>query len=195
MFADIGCQGRMSDGGVLRNSVLWDKMNENTLNLPNPHPLPGRQANVPYVFVADSAFALSDTVMKPYPGNHPEQSKKRNFNRALSKARVKVENVFGIMTSVFRVFKHPMLLQPDKASIVTMTCVYLHNFLRKSRASQHIYSPPESFDRVINSIFVPGTWRNENPLNGLIPLGSHPRRAANSAQNIREEFAEYFTTR
>lgn len=67
MFADVGCQGRMSDGGVLRNSILWDKMNDNTLKLPNPRPLPGRNVNVPYVFVADSAFALSNNVMRPYP--------------------------------------------------------------------------------------------------------------------------------
>ncbi|CAG4931744.1 unnamed protein product [Colias eurytheme] len=110
MFADVGCQGRMSDGGVLRNSILWDKMNDNTLKLPNPRPLPGRNVNVSFVFVADSAFALSNNIMRPYPGHHPEQSMKRSFNRKLSKARVKVEHVFGIMTSVFRVFKKPMLL-------------------------------------------------------------------------------------
>lgn len=195
IFADVGCQGRMSDGGVLRNSILWDKMNDNTLNLPRPYPLPGRNSNMPYVFVADSAFALSNYVMKPYPGKHTEQSSKRNFNRILSRARVKVENVFGIITSIFRVFKKAMLLQPDKASIITMACIYLHNFLRKSKTSQRYYSPPESFDRVVNNVFLPGTWRNEDPSNGLIPIASHPRRASTSAQNIREEFAEYFAAR
>lgn len=191
MFADVGCQGRMSDSGVLRNSILWTKMNESTLNLPQAHPLPGRNISVPYVIVADKAFALSNNIMKPYPGMLPERSKKRHFNRMLSKARVKVENVFGIMTSVFRILRKPMLLQPDKAATVTMACVYLHNFLRKSRTSQRYYSPPESFDRVVNNVFIPGTWRNEEQSNGLIPLVSQPRRATMLAQNIREEFAEY----
>lgn len=194
-FADIGCQGRMSDGGVLRNSILWDKMNNNTLNLPQPHPLPGRNSNIPYVFVADSAFALSNYVMKPYPGKHTERSKKRIFNRTLSRARVKVEHVFGIMTSIFRVFRKPMLLQPDSASIITMACVYLHNYLRKSKTSQQHYSPPESFDRVVNNVILPAAWRKEGPPNGLIPITSQPRKAAISAQNIRDEFAEYFTTK
>lgn len=76
-----------------------------------------------------------------------------------------------------------------------MACVYLHNFLRKSKTSQQCYSPPESFDRVVNNVFLPGTWRNEDPPHGLIPIVSHPRKAATSAQNIREEFAEYFATR
>lgn len=120
---------------------------------------------------------------------------KRIFNRKLSKARVKVEHVFGIMTSVFRVFKKPMLLQPDKASIVTMACIYLHNFLRKSRTSSHFYSPPESFDRIINNVLMPGIWRNEDPPTGLIPLTSIPRRGSISAQKIQEEFAEYLQSR
>ncbi|RVE45299.1 hypothetical protein evm_010071 [Chilo suppressalis] len=39
IFADIGCQGRISDGGVFRNSLLWNKICLNELNLPTPHPL------------------------------------------------------------------------------------------------------------------------------------------------------------
>lgn len=143
MFADVGCQGRMSDGGVLRNSILWTKINEYTLNLPQPHPLPGRNISVPYVIVADKAFALSNNIMNP--GILPEGSKKINFNRMLSKARVKVENVFGIMTSVFRIFRKPMLLQPDKAAIVTMACVYLHNFFEKKQNLPTLLFPTRIF--------------------------------------------------
>lgn len=50
MFADIGSQGRITDGGVLRNSVLWRKISENNLNLPTPYPLPGSDEPLPYVF-------------------------------------------------------------------------------------------------------------------------------------------------
>ena len=38
IFADIGCQGRISDGGVFRNSSLWKKICRNELNLPTPRP-------------------------------------------------------------------------------------------------------------------------------------------------------------
>jgi len=67
-YADVGCQGRISDGGVFRNSTLFKKLNENQLNLPPNKPLPGKETFIPYVFVADDAFGLSPHIMKPYAG-------------------------------------------------------------------------------------------------------------------------------
>jgi len=58
--------------------------------------------------------------------------------------------VFGIMASVFRVFRGPILLEPEKVRDITMTSVLLHNFLRKSRSSNSIYTPPGIFDTVNN---------------------------------------------
>nr|CAH7751077.1 unnamed protein product [Callosobruchus chinensis] len=78
LFADVGCHGRISDGG-------------------------------------DGAFGLHNNLMKPYPGAHPEGTKERNFNKKLSSARVVVETVFGIMSSVFRVLRKPLLLEPVPA--------------------------------------------------------------------------------
>jgi len=103
LFADVGCQGRISDGGVLKNSILYEKLENCELGIPNPQPLPGRNRSVPYVFVADGAFGLHDNIMKPYPGVHKKSSKKRVFNYRLSRARRVVENVFGILSAKFRV--------------------------------------------------------------------------------------------
>ena len=96
--------------------------------LPDPEPLPGIVPPMPYVFVADDAFALSPEIMKPYPGSQVKGSKERIFNYRLSRARRIIENAFGIMSSVFRVLIKPMRLEPEKATKVTMTCVLLHNF-------------------------------------------------------------------
>ncbi|CAH1963709.1 unnamed protein product [Acanthoscelides obtectus] len=76
IFADIGSQGRISDGGVFNNSLLWQKISNNEINFPSPCPLPGSNINVPYIFLANGAFALSKHVMKPYPGNHDVGSPK-----------------------------------------------------------------------------------------------------------------------
>ncbi|CAH2003136.1 unnamed protein product [Acanthoscelides obtectus] len=38
IFADVGGQGRISDGGIFRNTLLWDMISNNTLNLPAPRP-------------------------------------------------------------------------------------------------------------------------------------------------------------
>jgi hypothetical protein len=41
LFADVGSQGRISDGGIFKNSELWKKIHEKSLHLPDPTPLPG----------------------------------------------------------------------------------------------------------------------------------------------------------
>lgn len=63
VFADIGGQGRISDGGIFQHSLLWQKIDNSTLNLPPDTPLPRREMNVPYVFVGDEAFALHKNII------------------------------------------------------------------------------------------------------------------------------------
>lgn len=67
-FVDCGCQGRISDSGVFRNSELFRLMDNTELNLPSDEPLQGDNTPLPFVFVADDAFALTTSMMKPYPG-------------------------------------------------------------------------------------------------------------------------------
>ncbi|KAJ8953668.1 hypothetical protein NQ314_007275 [Rhamnusium bicolor] len=58
--------------------------------------------------------------------------------KGLSRARRFVEYAFGICSSVFRVLRKPMLLTSDTAELVVMACVYLHNFLRKSKTLKNM---------------------------------------------------------
>ncbi|CAH2016203.1 unnamed protein product [Acanthoscelides obtectus] len=146
LFADVGCQGRISDGGVFAHTSFCKTLYAGTLKLPEESILPGRTENVPYVFVADDAFALHKHILKPYGGTHENNSPKRTFNYRLSRARRVVENAFGILSSVFRVLRKPILLKEDNAALVVLSCVYLHNFLRRSKTSRNIYAPPGSFD-------------------------------------------------
>lgn len=184
LFADIGTHGRMSDGGVFSDSLLCQKINENDEVFPESIPLPGRNMPVPYVFVSDAAFALSKRLMKPYPGVPPYGSQQRIFNQQLSRARVVIECSFGIMTSVFRVFAKPMLLQPEKATIITLTCVILHNFLKRSRTSRNLYIPEGMINRIA-----------QEQQNVLVPLEQTPRRPTENARQIRDEFSRYFFLR
>lgn len=194
-FADIGCQGRISDGGVFRNCTLGQKLDTEQLMLPPDKPLPQREVPVPYVFVADDAFPLSRRILKPYPGTHDKGTLQRVFNYRLSRSRRIVENAFGIMSSVFRILRKPMLLQPDKASLVTITCVLLHNFLRKSKTSKNKYSPPGTFDVEDEGRIIPGLWRQEPAsMTSFLRLNRIGRKSSTEAQSIRREFAEYFTS-
>lgn len=193
LYANVGSQGRISDGGVFRNTSFFKKLEDNGLVLPPAQNLNGRENAVPYVFVADDAFPLKENILKPYSGSHEKHSTKRIFNYRLSRARRVVENVFGILSAVFRVFRKPMLLEPQKAELVVMACVYLHNYLRKNKSSRDIYSPTDLFDREIEgNRIVDRTWRQE--INSFQPLGRVGRRAPRIAEEIRNEFAEYFSS-
>jgi hypothetical protein len=60
LFVDVGCQGRISDGGVFANTELYKKLEANSLNLPQPKPLvSGSTKCIPYFIVGDEAFALT----------------------------------------------------------------------------------------------------------------------------------------
>uniref|UniRef100_A0A2S2NBZ4 Putative nuclease HARBI1 n=1 Tax=Schizaphis graminum TaxID=13262 RepID=A0A2S2NBZ4_SCHGA len=195
LFVDIGCQGRISDGGVFKNSTLHKKIESGNMNLPSPKPLPGRNKNIPYVILADAAFALANNVMKPYSGIHNIGSKERVFNYRLSRARRTVENAFGISSAVFRILRKPLLLEPEKAELVVMAIVHLHNFLRKSKSSRSIYTPPGTFDSEVEGQVIQGSWRQvETPLTSLHNIRNIPRRSPNNAQEVREEYANYFLT-
>lgn len=193
LFVDIGCQGRISDGGLFKNTELCKRMQNKSLNLPNQEPLHGRDIPIPYVFVGDKAFPLGENLMKPYTSNHPKGSIKRIFNYRLSRARRVVENAFGIVSSVFRCLRKPLLLQPETAEIIVMAIVHLHNFLRKSASSKNIYSPPGTFDFEENDEIVSGNWRsNEDGMTSMLPIRNVPRRNTTMVEEIRNELADFF---
>jgi hypothetical protein len=79
-----------------------------------------------------------------------------------------------------------MLLKPEKAAIVSMTCALLHNFLRRS--------PNGSFDYEEDGHFQPGSWRLDSSKSSLTSLAKAPRKPSQEAKEIRQEFAEYFIT-
>ncbi|XP_072944729.1 uncharacterized protein [Epargyreus clarus] len=194
MFADIGSESRTRHSYTLRNSVFWSKMENNMLDLPSPTPLQNEHIFLPYVFLGDDTFPLNDTIMKPYPGKHQEGTKETIFNKNFLSAHAVVENTFGVMASVFRVLRKPILLQPEQAIKVVMSCVVLHNFMRKSKHSSALYNPPGTFDTYNgNNLVSMGSWRNDIPdhatLRNICPIQT---RSYEEAEEIREEFARSF---
>lgn len=131
--------------------------------------------------------------MKPFEGNHSIGTKERTFNYKLSSSRVVVENVFGVLTSAFRIFKKPIESDIEKDYLVTMTCILLHIFLRNSEYSRDIYTPPGTFDSIVDESHVGGFWRqNYTDTTGIRALRRIPRRPSTDITRIRNEFANYF---
>lgn len=127
LAVDVGDLGRNSDGGVFSNSDFGKQFFNNTLNLPPPRTIDGKE--FPFVFVADEAYPLTTQLMRPFSRNALTNDR-RIYNYRHSRARRIVECAFGILTKKFRVFESAILVSPEKATIITLACCVLHNMIR-----------------------------------------------------------------
>ena len=180
IYVDIGCNGRISDGGVFRNSSLSTAIDENILNIPPPRKVGA--SVLPYVIVADDAFPLKQNLVKPYPlRNLSLESRITNYR--ISRARRISENAFGIMANRFRVFLSPL--------VHLASCV-LHNFLRDKAPAK--YTPPFSFDRedLESGEIHLGDWRFSSELENLNISGRNTY--TKTAKEVQDGFSEYFNS-
>lgn len=180
LAADVGMNGRMSDGGNWSRNKFRSLMEspENPLNIPEPRPLPGRTWPVPYVAVGDDAFALTTCLLKPYPES-ALTTEKRIFNYRLSRARRISENVLGIMAQKWQVLRSAIRLEPEKATTLVLTIMALHNFLRSERCYVTVS------DEELSSLGPATSWLDLPPL-------AKGQNYSNKAKAIRDEFCEYF---
>ena len=74
--------------------------------------------------------------MRPYPGRYLER-KKSVFNYRLLRARLAVENAFGILTQRFRVFLRPIAVRVDVADKIVKASCCLHKFLMRDFPLTH----------------------------------------------------------
>jgi len=195
IYSNVDCQEGISDGGMFQHTSLFEKLENGTLHLPEPEPLPMRQKYVPYVFVNNDTLPLKENIMVPFHRFYDSTPLEKIFNYRLFRAQRIVENVFGVMSTVFCVLQKPMTLKPEKATLVTECCVLLHNFLRKSKTSRDIYTPCGTFDIEDNGKIIDGSWRKDTKnITSILPIEKQDRRPCNNAKLIRQEFAEYFVT-
>ena len=182
---DVGGYGGSSDGGILAHSIFGQRLLDGTLHLPEDTQLPGAAhlGRQPHVFVADEAFPLRRNVMRPFPGKHLTR-KERVFNYRLSRARLVVENAFGILVSQWRMYHRTIPLLPANAdACVKATCV-LHNLLRRSRIrGRAAAAPTPAMDQPVVG---------EVP--GLRPIGRvGSNNAAREPLSRRKSFATFFS--
>lgn len=98
LYADVGCNGRCSDGGVFAGTDLREALDDGTINLPQDRPYPNDDQPMPFSLVGDDAFPLRRYMMKPYPQRNLT-TEQRIYNYRLSRARRVVENAFGILAN------------------------------------------------------------------------------------------------
>lgn len=175
---DVGAFGSNSDASVFRNSNIGRRLLTNQLDLPVDSVIPNYNegSEMPFVFVGDEAFPLLKHLMRPYPSKNLSM-KEKIYNYRLSYARRTVECTFGIMANKWRIFHRPLDTKLELCDYIIKACCILHNFVRKYDGKEL----PENLGR------------SEN----LELLNLHPvrLRPSNDVMQIRNLFADYFTSR
>ena len=193
LFADIGTNGRVSDGGVWNKSKIAQMIENKQIELPADRCLPFGSKKLPHVFIADDAFALKRYLMKPYPQNGLDDTKKI-YNYRHSRARRIVENLFGIVANRWRVFRSIILLPPDTIEKLVLAALKLHNYLRQSH-SRNMYCPLGFADSVVmDGSMVDGSvhrYPHQSHFS-LYKVGSKGHNPTFVAKEVRDAFKEYF---
>ena len=82
--------------------------------------------------VGDSAYPLTDWLIKPFQHSHNMDHQHKTFNLALSQARVCIERAFGTLKGRWRILLGKVCLEPSYAADVVMACSVLHNICQES---------------------------------------------------------------
>lgn len=173
VWVDIGAYGKNSDSGIFKNSSLYKKLTERSLDLPEPKALliQNGQTVLPYVIVADEAFGMMENLMRPYGGRSLTYAKKI-FNYRLTLARRYVECTFGIMCNKWRILHRPLDVNIGFAEKIVKAICTLQNYVRMRDGYNYedtLYTPP------------------------LENLASHyTGRAVRQADNVRVHLTNYF---
>ena len=159
IYVDVDCNGRISDGGVFKNTDLYRRLGNptNPLNIPADSSLPGRNKRIPSVIVRDADFPLKPYLVKPYPGRGCTIEQEL-FSKRLSRARRIVENAFGHLASRFQILGKTIHLMLNIVAKFVLNCYVLDNFIR---TDDH-HSTDSSHAHSINLVSIISNHKNIN---------------------------------
>lgn len=191
IYVDIGTNGRISDGGVLKKTTFYKHLDEGTLNIPAPENPTENSDPLPFVYIGDEAFALRHDFLKPYPQRQLDHDK-RIYNYRICRARRIVENVFGILTARFQIFHSAInFISIEDINFVILACCALHNYLRRKSRRTYISLGDRDTENQITGTIQKGL----RPDGIFEPLQvTHAGYSGNDAKKVREDFVKYFNT-
>ena len=183
-LVDIGAEGRQSDGGIFANSEFGKRFERNKIDLPQQSAVEANGSLLPYVLVADEAFALKSYMMQPYPRCSQLNRQKKIFNYRLSRARRVVESSFGIMTARWRIYRRPIISSISTAVKIVQATTCLHNFVIQNKKKF------DNFQRYIRTAGdnIVSTCGALKEMNNAGRTNAHTRLVS----KIRDDFASYF---
>ena len=190
IWAHVGSPGSQSDCGIYNESPMFQGIQDETIKLPPPEPMPNDTEDTPFFFIGDDAFPLRQHILKPFSARYLE-TEQLVFNYRLSRARRVVENLFGILASRFRYLLHTLEVSPEKAVSITKACLMLHNLFRDRYGVNNV-SVDEEDD---NKEMIPGQWRTDAVMHEVEAQLRAPRaNAAGHGQALRTTLQNYFNS-
>lgn len=143
--------------------MIGEKLSNNDFDFPDAQLLPGTNQLFNSYFVADSAFPLTHNIMRPYlPPRFGELSdRKLYFNYRLGRARISIENAFGILAARWRIYHKTISCFPSTIDKIIRATVVLHNFIKNKKGDNIRYMPPGYADTIKNDQHVKGAWRKD----------------------------------
>lgn len=130
--------------------ILGKDLKQNRINFPEGNYLPGTTCKFGFFFIADTLFPLLHNLLVPYspPRNNLLTLQQRYFNYRLSRARVTIENTFGILAARWRIFHKTIDASPTNVDKIVQATVVLHNFIKVKKGDSIKYAPDNYVDRI-----------------------------------------------
>lgn len=171
MIHVIYFSGSVSDSSILQTTSLARDLNTKAYNLPPAIILPGTDKKIPHFFIDDelngikkfSIIGKNNVRWTQKFFSNIQQSKKflKNIFYSLSRARMTIEDAFGILTSKFQVLHKPLFIKIKTSINIDKALTGLHNFLIGNEKSQPKEDRRYLNKDVINEIHKNGRFTHE----------------------------------
>ena len=123
-YINIGAPGRCNDASVFNRSNLAQIIKHEDYAT---HYMMINNTRVQSHLIADSAFGLSSTLLKPYPERPNMPDAHSLFNYRLSRCRSTVERAFGLLKRRFRCLNKKMEYNLGHTTTIIQAATIIHN--------------------------------------------------------------------
>ncbi len=123
-YTNIGAPGRSNDSSIYNRSSLAQIIEA---PIYDNHFMMINNIKIRCHLIADSAFSLNKTLIKPFPERPNMPKEYSNFNYRLSRARCSVERAFGALKNRFRLLHKKIEFDIKNITNLVKAAVILHN--------------------------------------------------------------------
>ncbi|CAF2774815.1 unnamed protein product [Rotaria sp. Silwood2] len=123
-YINVGAPGRCNDSSVYSRCTLYDVVRN---SIYNNYYIIENNVKICAHLIADSAFGLHSTLLKPYSERPNMPKEECLFNYRLSRARSTVERAFGTMKNRFRCIHKKMDYDINNSIKIIKAIAIMHN--------------------------------------------------------------------